>query len=479
MESPRQKRPLWQVWNWKLHWQILLGMALGILTGYGMARWAIGAAGVAEAAKYLEYHWVRLLSKTGGEMFLNALKMVVIPLVTSSITLAIGAIAARHGFARLGLKTLIYFLATTLAAVLIGLVLVNWVQPGVTDGEPLLTREKAAQIQETFASESKRLADSAALHNERTGETLFSKVLGVFKSLIPANPIKAAAEMDLLGLIVIALFFGFFMSRLTGPVRETLQNFWQGINDVSLMFTEFILKLAPLGIGMLLAHTIMDNYVALAAEDRVADLVGALWRFGVTAAIALAIHMFIFEPLVFMAFTGQNPRKLFKAIMPALFTAFSTSSSNATLSVTMECVEKNAGVSGETAGFVLPLGATVNMNGTALYECVAAMFVVQLFGYQLDFAAQFMVVLIALLTSIGVAGVPSASLVAIIIILNSVSKQLGPEVDLTAGLAILMILDRPLDMFRTAVNVFGDATGAILIAKTENEDIFPTTPKTP
>lgn len=451
-------------------------MVLGILVGYVMARWAIATGGVRGAANLLEHNWLRLLCKTGGEMFLNALKLIVIPLVTSSITLAIGAIASQQGFARLGTKTLVYFLSTTLLAVLLGLAFVNWVQPGVTGAEALLTQEKAKRIQETFAAESQRLAASAALHDERTGETLFAKVLGVFKSLVPANPVKAAAEMDLLGLIVIALFFGYFMSRLTGPVRETLQNFWQGVNEISLMFTQFILRLAPLGIAMLLAHTIMDNYVSLAAEDRVADLVGALWKFGLTAAAALAIHLFVVLPLIFYTITGIGPRRLFKALMPALFTAFSTSSSNATLSVTIDCVEKNAGVSRQTAGFVLPLGATVNMNGTALYECVAAMFIVQLFGYQLDFAAQFLVVLIALLTSIGVAGVPSASLVAIIIILNSVSKQLGPGVDLTAGLAILMILDRPLDMFRTAVNVFGDAVGAILIAKTENEPLFQKSP---
>jgi DAACS family dicarboxylate/amino acid:cation (Na+ or H+) symporter len=473
MESSSNKQPLWKIWTWKLHWQILVGLVVGILIGYFMAQLAINNQVGLKPREYLENNPFRLLFKTGGEMFLNALKLVVIPLVTSSIILAIASIAARKGFARLGMKTLTYFLTTSTIAILIGLFLVNWIKPGVIDpNKPLLDAGRVSEIQANFSAETKRLADSAKMDQEKSGETLVAKVLGVLKSLVPANPVKAAADMDLLGLITIALFFGYFMSRLNGATQSTMENFWQGVNDISMMFTEFILKMAPIGVAMLLAHTIMDNYVTLAAEERVGDLIEALKWFAITALAGLLFHLFIVLPGILFLFTGIGPIKLFKALLPSLLTAFSTASSNATISVTMDCCENRAGVSNETAAFVVPLGATVNMNGTALYECVAAMFIVQLFGYQLDVSVQFMVVLIALLTSVGVAGVPSASLVAIIIILNSVSKQLGNGVDLSGGLAILLILDRPLDMVRTAVNVFGDATGAVLIAKTEGEKPF-------
>ena len=471
MSETSEMAPFWKIWKWKLHWQILVGLVIGTLAGYLWARLAIANAPNGDAKLYLESNWFRLIAKTGGEIFLNALKLIVIPLVTSSIILAIASIAAKKGFARLGLKTLFYFLTTSTIAILLGLALVNWIQPGVmSDGKPLLNSEKVSQIQKDFSSESQRLADSAKLDQDKSGSTLLAKVLGIFKSLVPANPVKAAVDMDLLGLIVISIFVGYFLSFLDEPTRQTMESFWRGVNDISMMFTDFILKLAPLGVAMLLAHTIMDNYVSLAAEQRFGDLVESLKWFAITTLAGLLIHMFLILPAIVFVIAGIGPIRLFSAMMPALLTAFSTASSNATLSVTLDCCENRAGVSNDTTSFVVPLGATVNMNGTALYECVAAVFIVQLFGYQLDFATQFMIVLIALLTSIGVAGVPSASLVAIIIILNSVSKQLGEGVDLSGGLAILLILDRPLDMVRTAVNVFGDAAGAVLIAKTEGEN---------
>jgi DAACS family dicarboxylate/amino acid:cation (Na+ or H+) symporter len=474
MSGSAEKLPsssVWKVWKWKLHWQILLGLMIGALIGYVWARWAISNAPDGNAVKYLESNWLRLIAKTGGEIFLNGLKLIVIPLVTSSIILAIASIAAKRGFARLGLKTLTYFMTTSTIAILLGLALVNWIKPGVVEGDkPLLDSNRISRIQQQASVESKRLADSVKMDQEKSGTTLLAKVLGIFKSLVPPNPVKAAVEMDLLGLIVVSLFIGYFLSFLDGSARQTLQSFWQGVNAISMMFTDFILKTAPFGVGMLVAATIMDCYVSLSSEQRFGDLVESLTWFAMTAVAGLLIHLLLILPTIAYLLGGINPLRLFKAMLPSLLTAFSTASSNATLSVTLECCEHRAGVSNDTTSFVVPLGATANMNGTALYECVAAVFVVQLFGYQLDFATQFMIVLIALLTSVGVAGVPSASLVAIIIILDSVSKQLGEGVDLSGGLAMLLILDRPLDMLRTSVNVFGDATGAVLIAKTEGEN---------
>jgi proton glutamate symport protein len=288
--------------------------------------------------------------------------------------------------------------------------------------------------------------------------------------LIPSNIFKAMVELDLLGIIVWSILFGFFMSKLPDEYLKVMRGFWEGIYQISLGMTELVLRFAPLGVAMLLVSSLSDNFVALSGDNRIAEFGSALWYFAFTVVIALAFHLFVVMSLVMYFFARVNPLKNIQAFSPALLTAFSTASSNATISVNLECAEKRAGVSNEVASFVIPLGATVNMNGTALYECVAALFVVQMFGIQLDLAMQFLVVLIALLTSVGVAGVPSASLVAILIILDSVSKQLGGGVDLSQGLPILLILDRPLDMCRTAVNVFGDSCGAVYVAKCEGEN---------
>jgi Na+/H+-dicarboxylate symporter len=234
-----------------------------------------------------------------------------------------------------------------------------------------------------------------------------------------------------------------------------------------------VLRLAPLGVIGLLAATIGEQYAKLAPDQRFDQFITGILTFAGVALAALAIHMFIVLPLILLLLARVNPVRHFRAMAPALMTAFSTASSSATLPVTMECVEERAGVSKKTASFVLPLGATVNMDGTALYECVAAIFICQAFGVELTLAQQFMIVVTALLTSVGVAGVPAASLVAIIVILNAVQNQLDTQVDaapvLVAGLGLLFVFDRPLDMCRTAVNIFSDSCGAVLIARSEGE----------
>jgi proton glutamate symport protein len=271
-----------------------------------------------------------------------------------------------------------------------------------------------------------------------------------------------------LGLITIAMVFGFFMPRLTEPSRDIMRGFWEGVYELSMMITGLVLRFAPIGIGALLATTVGENYASLAAEQRFGELVSAMTGFAGVTIAGFLIHAFLVLPAL-MLLAGISPWKHFRAMVPQLVTAFSTASSNATLPVTIECVEKRAGVSPRIASFVLPLGATANMNGTALYECTAAIFIVQLFGYELDLAQQFMVILIALLTSIGVAGVPSASLVAIVVILQAVDRQIQSPVPLEAGLAILLVFDRPLDMLRTSLNVFSDTVAAVVIAKSEGE----------
>jgi DAACS family dicarboxylate/amino acid:cation (Na+ or H+) symporter len=289
--------------------------------------------------------------------------------------------------------------------------------------------------------------------------------------MVPANPVSAAVESNLLGLIMIAMLVGLFMPKLPESSRSVMRSFWEGVNELSMMVTELVLRFAPIGIGALLATTVGENYASLAAEQRFGELVSAMTGFAAVTVAGLMVQAFVVLP-VFMLIFGLSPWKHFRAMVPQLVTAFSTASSNATLPVTIECVEKRAGVSSRIASFVLPLGATANMNGTALYECTAAIFVVQLFGYDLDIAQQCTVILIALLTSIGVAGVPSASLVAIVVILQAVDRQIQSPVPLEAGLAVLLVFDRPLDMLRTSLNVFSDTVAAVVIAKSEGETGF-------
>ncbi|HMP78696.1 MAG TPA: dicarboxylate/amino acid:cation symporter [Pirellulaceae bacterium] len=463
----------WAIWRWKLHWQVLFGLLIGAWLGWLLAVFAMWRATPETSAQaILSNQFLKMLFDTGGAMFLNALKVIVIPLVTSSIVLSVATIGARHGFARLGVKTLLFFLGTGLVATLLGLLLVNLVRPGVTpSGKPLLTPERAATLSDEFQQEVGGVKSGIQQDEARAGQSVISRVLKIFERLVPSNPVKAMVEMDLLGLIVLAILVGFFLSQLGGSVKATMELFWQGVYDISFGVTSLVLRLAPIGVGCLLASTISQNYVTLAGEARVGEFVVALRSFAIVAVGGLVLQTLVVLPAIMWMF-GVNPILHLKAMMPALVTAFSTSSSNATLSVTLDCLEHRAGVSREISSFVAPLGATVNMNGTALYECVAAMFVVQLFGVQLGWVEQIMVVLIALLTSVGVAGVPSASLVAIVIILDSVTRQVQPGFELSQGLAILLILDRPLDMLRTAVNVFSDTCGAAVVARSEGESLY-------
>jgi proton glutamate symport protein len=476
--NPNDNAAGWLPWQWKLHWQILLGLVLGAVGGWLLAGRAESLATADQTAKQvLAAHPVRQIAETGGEMFLAALKMIVIPLVVSSIILSIASISNRSGFARLGFKTLLFYGVTGVFAILVGLVLVNIFRPGVSkSGQPLLTSGRMEAFAGDFSAEAEKLKASRAQDSAKSGDTMFSKVLGVFRSLVPSSVIKSMLEMDLLGIITWSLLFGYFMGRLPEPYRPAMENVCEGIYRVSLAMTGLVLRFAPLGVGCLLVKSISENMVALSGDQRIGEFAGALQWFAITVVLALAIHLFGVMSLVMWLVGRVNPWTNLKAFSPALLTAFSTASSNATISVTLDCAERRAGVSKEISSFVIPLGATANMNGTALYECVAAIFVAQLFGIQLDFSIQFMIVIVALLTSVGVAGVPSASLVAILIILESVSKQLtastGTAVDLTQGLPILMILDRPLDMCRTAVNVFGDGCAAVAIARTEGERPF-------
>jgi len=278
-------------------------------------------------------------------------------------------------------------------------------------------------------------------------------VVAVFLRMVPPNIVSAAANGQMLGLIFFSLLFGFFMTRLNAPQGDVLRHFWQAVLDVMMHMTEWIMKFAPLGVFALVAKVVSVSGV---------DVIRPLAVFFMTVLGALAIHFIITMSLILRFVARVRPWRHYRAMSSALLTAFSTSSSSATLPLTMECVEQKAGVSNRVSSFTLPLGATVNMDGTALYECVAAMFIAQAYGLDLSLTTQFTVVLVALMTSIGVAGIPSASLVAISVILGTIGLPLE-------GIGLILAVDRVLDMGRTAVNVFSDSVAAVVIARLEGE----------
>lgn len=373
-------------------------------------------------------------------MFLNALKMLIVPLIVSSIITGIAGIGNVDGMGRLGWKTLLYYFSTSLLAILVGLAAVNLLQPGIVDGEPARDILPVDNV------------DTAVLA-EKVGGKGAGDVVEIFIRMVPTNIVAAAADGQMLGLIFFSLLFGYFMVRIEGSSGQVLKDFWQGMFSVMMKITDWVMFFAPIGVFALVAKVVATTGF---------DAFRPLAVFFFTVLGALAIHLLVTLPLLLRLIGRVSPGMHYRAMSPALLTAFSTASSSATLPVTLECVEKRAGVSNRTTSFVLPLGATVNMDGTALYECVAAMFIAQAYGIELGFATQLTVVLVALLTSIGVAGIPAASLVAITIILTAI----GLPVE---AVGLILAVDRILDMCRTSVNVFSDSCGAVVIGRSEGE----------
>jgi len=413
----------------KLHWQIFIALALAVPVG-----WGIGTEGTLFG---INIHQGLAFV---GTLFLNALKMLIVPLIVSSIISGIAGIGSSSALGRLGARTIVYYLMTSLLAILTGLLLVNLIAPGLVDGMP-------AHDRLGFAANGNDVAAKVAGHGG-------ADVVAVFLRMVPVNIVSAAADGQMLGLIFFSLLYGYFMTRIGEDYAETQYHFWRGLFKVMMLMTEWVIRFAPIGVFALVAKVVAETGFA-AAEP--------LLLFFMTVLLALAVHFLFTLPLLLRLVARVNPWRHYRAMAPALLTAFSTASSSATLPVTIDCVEKNAGVSNRTSSFVLPLGATVNMDGTALYECVAAMFIAQAYGLELSFAVQFTIVLIALLTSIGVAGIPSASLVAIAVILGAIGLP-------AEGIGLILAVDRVLDMCRTAVNVYSDSCGAVIIARLEGEE---------
>ncbi len=431
----------------KAHWQILIALILAAVVGFILQETLPGAGEEPNLANS-----VLSVCRFVGELFLSALKMVIVPLVVASIVLGVGSLGTMEGFGRLGLKTVSFYACSSLIAILIGLTVVNTLKPGLEDGEP--NARIAKMIEDQKGEEDAATAEKVRGAKERG----LTDVLDIFKRMIPVNVISAAAQGQMLGLIFFSILFGAAMTRMTTTDRTVMVDFFSGLNDIMITITHWVMWFAPVGVFGLVTPVVASAGI---------EVFGTMAKYFLVVLLALGLHFLVALPLL-LKFVGRvNPFRHYMAMRAALLTAFSTASSSATLPITMRCVRDEAGVSRRVSSFVLPLGATVNMDGTALYECVAVIFVSQVLGWDLPFTQQFLVVLLALLTSIGVAGIPSASLVAIVIILGSVGFS---EAETVAAMAVLLTVDRFLDMCRTAVNVFSDSCGAVVIARTEGEE---------
>jgi proton glutamate symport protein len=408
---------------------ILIALVAGAFTG-----WLVGPnfqLGSFDPVRFFEFL---------GTLFVNLLKMLIVPLISSSIITSVAALGSGRDLGRLGAKTLGFYVLTTLIAILIALAVINIVEPGVVNGEParhlLALEANAAEVTNQV--------------KDRASASVFDTLLAI----VPANIIEAAANTKLLGLVFFSVLFGYFLARIESPYRETVESFWQGVFRIMMRMTEWVMMLAPIGVFALTARVVAKAGIAAA---------GPIFIFGGCVVASLAIYVLIALPAIIRVVGRVSPWRLFPAMTPALLTAFVTASSAATLPLSMECVEKRAKVSERIAGFVMPFGTSVNHAGSALYECAAAMFICQAYGLHLSFATQFTVVVLALITSIGVAGIPAASLVGIAVILAAVGLP-------AEAIGVLLVLDRVLDMARTAVNVFSDAACAVIVARLEGEE---------
>ncbi|PIS02863.1 MAG: dicarboxylate/amino acid:cation symporter [Chlamydiae bacterium CG10_big_fil_rev_8_21_14_0_10_42_34] len=373
-----------------------------------------------------------------GTIFLNALTLVVVPLVSSSIITGIARIGKEGGFGRLGGKMFAFYFSTSLVAILIGLFFVNVINPGASHISP---PSSGTELQELTALK------------ESIGHKEGSTLVNVLISIVPSNVLAAFSHGEMLGLIFFSLLFGYSISKIEDGPAKALQDFFQGVFQTMIQVTHVIMKVLPLGVFCLVTKVFMTTGVSSLA---------AVALFTITVLLALATFMLGAMSFLLKFIARVSPIRHFKAMAPALVTAFSTSSSSATLPITIDCVEKRAGVSNKICSLVIPLGTSINMSGSALYECVAAMYIAQAYGIDLSFSTQFIIVFMALITSVGVAGIPSASLVAIIIIL----KVIGLPAE---GIGLFIAVDRLLDMCRTTVNVFSDSCCAVLVARSEKE----------
>jgi proton glutamate symport protein len=431
------------------HWPIVIALAAGVGVGMILQKMAHPAAGGAP-------EWIKSVIETCrfcSDLFLRALKMVIVPLVVASIISGIAGLKSLDGFARMGLKTWAYYLLGSLTAVCVGLFMVNTIKPGLGgDGKPNPTLKAAMDS----ALKSKNANEVAEVMKH--AESGASSLVDIVRRAIPTNVIEACAKGDLLAIIFFSILFAVAMVLVPGGPPTALQDLFNQLADVMTLITTWVMKFTPIAVFCLVIPAIAEVGVGVLQN---------LVPYVFTVVGALLLHTLVILPLV-LKLAGVSPLKHFRNMSDSLLMSFSTASSTATIPVTMRCIREESKVSERVASFVIPLGATVNMNGTALYECVVVVFATQVLGIDLPLSQQFVVVLLALVSSIGVAGIPAASLVAIIIIMQNVGFS---EDMVKASLGLILTIDRPLDMARTTVNVFGDTVGAVVIAKSEGEKL--------
>tara|TARA_Y100000590_G_scaffold458279_1_gene612660 strand:- start:224 stop:1468 length:1245 start_codon:yes stop_codon:yes gene_type:complete len=409
-----------------LHWQVFYAMVLGCVIGFIFK----------STGDYVISNFLYELITLCGVLFIRLLKMVMVPLIFTSIIIGVSSIGSGRKVGRLSIKTFLYYLLTSLIAIIIGLFLSNLIQPGI-----------GATIVENTSFDSSKIQTSASPAD-------------ILIRMIPTNPIQSLASGDMLGIIFFAIFFGFVINRIDSKKSSALKNVIDSIFNVIMQITQIVIKLSPIGVLGLMTKVVYTSGL---------DIFINLAKYIFTIALGLSIHLFVILPLLLVLLVRVNPIYHFKAIASAMLTAFSTSSSNATLPVTMKCVRENVKASNEVTSFVLPMGATINMDGTALYECAGVLFIAQVLGVDLTVGQQMIVVITALLASIGAAGIPSAGLVMIFIVTSAVGLN-DPQVGIIIG--AMLAIDRPLDMFRTMVNVSSDSIGVAVIAKSEGENLY-------
>ncbi len=418
--------------NLALHWKIMIGMLLGVLFGIVMVQVNGGSTFVS--------NWIKPI----GTIFVNLLKLIAIPLILASLIKGVSDLKDISQLSKMGMRTIVIYMVTTLFAITIGLTIVNVVQPGSGISEATIE-----QLTSEYSTNS-----SVKAKIEEAGKQKAAGPLDFVVNIVPQNIFSAMGDNKLmLQVIFIALFLG--ISLLLVPAKDAapLKAFFDSLNEVVLKMVDLIMLLAPYAVFALLA-----DVVASSADPAI---MFALLKYALVVLVGLLLMVVIYL-IIIAAVVKKSPFWFLNKLSPALLTAFSTSSSAATLPVTMERVEEHIGVDGEVASFVLPVGATINMDGTSLYQAVAAVFIAQALGFPLDFTAQLTIVFTALLASIGSAGVPGAGMVMLVIVLEAVGF---PSELLAVGLALIFAVDRPLDMCRTTINVTGDAMVSLLVAK--------------
>tara|TARA_B100000795_G_scaffold269877_1_gene260856 strand:- start:1119 stop:2444 length:1326 start_codon:yes stop_codon:yes gene_type:complete len=415
-----------------LHWKIIIGMVLGILFGFIMNS-IIGGKGFVS-------DWISPF----GEIFINLLKLIAVPLILASLIKGISDLKDISKIKTMGLRTIIIYVGTTLIAIIIGLTIVNTIQPGVGMSEA--TIEKIKLKYENDAGVKDKLVKASAQQNTGPLQPLID--------IFPTNIIKSLGEAKMLQIIFFALFVGISLLLIPEEKATPLVKFFDSLNEVVMKMVDLIMLFAPYAVFALMANVI------IAFDDTEILLKLLQYAFCVVGGLVLMIGFYL---ILVKVYAKKSPLWFLKQISPAQLLAFSTSSSAATLPVTMERVEEHLGVDKEVSGFVLPVGATVNMDGTSLYQGIAAVFIMQVIWPEgLTFTNQLVIIATALLASIGSAAVPSAGMVMLVIVLESIGFP--PEL-LPIGLALIFAVDRPLDMCRTVVNVTGDATVSMLVAK--------------